>query len=104
MKEFLNLRQGNMTVMKYEKRFIELTKYAITFILDKKDKCKQIKEGLRIVIPVPVMASANWSDFSKLVEASLRENMLAEEGRNWKGRRSSRDLNYGKGSGKGFSK
>ncbi|KAA0060285.1 aldehyde dehydrogenase family 3 member F1 [Cucumis melo var. makuwa] len=37
-KEFLNLKQGNMTIAEYENKFIELVKYVISFIMDEEDK------------------------------------------------------------------
>lgn len=36
-KEFLNTKQGDMTIAEYEKKFTELTKYTISFIIDEKD-------------------------------------------------------------------
>lgn len=41
-----------MTIVEYEKRFTELTKYEIFFIMDKEDKCKRFEEGLRMAIRV----------------------------------------------------
>lgn len=56
-----------MTIVKYEKKFTKLAKYTISFVMDEEDKCKRFKKGLRTAIRVPVMASTNWSYFSKLL-------------------------------------
>ncbi|KAA0061175.1 Gag protease polyprotein [Cucumis melo var. makuwa] len=74
-KEFLNIRQGDMTVMEYEKRFIGLEKYVIPFILDEEDKFKHFKE-----------------------EAALRvESMLVKERTSLKGKKPNASLSEGKG-------
>ena len=36
-----------MTITEYEKKFTELVKYVITFVLDETGKCKRFEEGLR---------------------------------------------------------
>lgn len=45
-KEFMNLVQGDMTDAKYEKRFTELVKYALAFVIDEADKFKWFEEAL----------------------------------------------------------
>lgn len=45
-KEFMNLVQGEMTDAKSEKRFIELVKYALAFVIDEADKFKWFEEAL----------------------------------------------------------
>ena len=42
--------QGDKTVVKYEKKSIELAKYAIAFISNEDEKCKHFKEGVRTSI------------------------------------------------------
>lgn len=51
------LIQGNLTVSKYKKRYTELAKYALDFVTNETDKCKQFEEGLRTKIKAPVIAS-----------------------------------------------
>ena len=46
MNEFISLVQCDMTVAKYEKKFTELVKYALTFVTDEKDKCKRFEDSL----------------------------------------------------------
>lgn len=50
---------------------------------DEIDKCKRFEDGLWTEIRASVMASMDWSDLSKLVEADMRvERCLAEEKKN----------------------
>ncbi|KAA0054739.1 uncharacterized protein E6C27_scaffold437G00090 [Cucumis melo var. makuwa] len=78
-RELLSLEQSDKTVAMYEKKFTQLVKYAITFILDEEGKCKRFKEYLRTATRAVVTSSASWSDFSKLVEATIHaEKCLAE--------------------------
>lgn len=56
-KEFISLVQGNMTIAEYEKQFIELTKYALAFIVEEADKCKRFEESLRTETKAPVTTS-----------------------------------------------
>ncbi|KAA0042457.1 reverse transcriptase [Cucumis melo var. makuwa] len=69
--EFLRLIQGSMTVVEYEKKYTELSKYATRVIEDEVERCKRFEEGLK-EIHTPVTSCADWNDFSKLVEAALR--------------------------------
>lgn len=39
MEEFLQLKQGSMTMMEYETKFIELSKYCTPMVADEKKKC-----------------------------------------------------------------
>ncbi|KAA3466075.1 Hexaprenyldihydroxybenzoate methyltransferase, mitochondrial-like protein [Gossypium australe] len=45
-KEFLELKQGNMTVSEYEREFVRLSKYARECIPTKVAMCKRFEEGL----------------------------------------------------------
>ncbi|KAA0036513.1 DNA/RNA polymerases superfamily protein [Cucumis melo var. makuwa] len=59
--EFMNLVKGDITVEEYEKRFIELAKYASTFVIDEEDKCKQFKDGLQTEIRAWITNNMNWA-------------------------------------------
>ncbi|KAA0038229.1 uncharacterized protein E6C27_scaffold270G00690 [Cucumis melo var. makuwa] len=79
VEEWVNLVEKCFRVIEYPRD----RKYAISFIRDEKDKRKHFKEGLRTAIRVPVASSANWLDFSKLVEAVMRvENRSRSTKRN----------------------
>ncbi|MQL98986.1 hypothetical protein Taro_031703 [Colocasia esculenta] len=45
--EFLSLTQGSMTVLEYEARFAELSKYAPHIMIDERRKAKKFVMGLR---------------------------------------------------------
>ncbi|MQL79493.1 hypothetical protein Taro_011943 [Colocasia esculenta] len=45
--EFLSLTQGSMTVLEYEARFAELSKYAPHIVADERRKAKKFVMGLR---------------------------------------------------------
>lgn len=80
MNEFLRLVQGSMYVAEYEKRYTELAKYAMTIIADETHRCKRFEEGLRKMLCTPITVNAEWTNFSKLVEATMRvEKSLLEE-------------------------
>ncbi|KAA0056157.1 uncharacterized protein E6C27_scaffold697G00470 [Cucumis melo var. makuwa] len=80
-KEFLSLKQGDMTITEYERKFTKLAKYAMSYVVDEEEKCKHFDEGLRTTILVPMTASTNWSTFSKLVEEkkSSKEKRFSKE-------------------------
>ncbi|KAA0043557.1 zf-CCHC domain-containing protein [Cucumis melo var. makuwa] len=68
------------TVAEYGKKFMELARYVITFIMNEEDKCTHFEEGLRTSIRALVTACVGSLDFSKLVEAAIRiEKCLVEE-------------------------
>ncbi|TYK21573.1 uncharacterized protein E5676_scaffold275G00720 [Cucumis melo var. makuwa] len=76
--EFMSFIQSDMSVDEYESRFTKLAKNALAFVIDEIDKCKRFEQGLKGEIRTSVMASMNWLDFAKLVEATMRvESNLA---------------------------
>ncbi|XP_038904244.1 uncharacterized protein LOC120090589 [Benincasa hispida] len=78
--EFLKLVQGTMSVAEYEKKYTELSKYAISVIEDKRDRCRRFKDGLREDIRTPVTASVECNDFAQLVETTMRvERSISEK-------------------------
>ncbi|XP_022873327.1 uncharacterized protein LOC111392263 [Olea europaea var. sylvestris] len=69
--EFFMLVQGQMTVVEYQVKFIELSKYAQVLLSNKIDKCRRFENGLRENIR-SVVTGAGWNEFRKLVESVLR--------------------------------
>lgn len=57
--EFLHLEQGELTVIDYEKRFIELAKYAMMVVATERDRCRCFKTRLRPEIRIPIIALAS---------------------------------------------
>ncbi|CAL2270249.1 unnamed protein product [Prunus armeniaca] len=54
MEEFLQLEQGTMTVLEYEKKFNELSKYCIPLVEDENKKCqlftRRLKASIRDIV------------------------------------------------------
>ena len=46
-REFLTLRQGNMSVAKYEVKFTQLSHYVLAIVATERDKCRRFEEGLK---------------------------------------------------------
>ena len=45
-KQFLNMKQKNLSVAKYEKEFSHLNKYASEAVLTEAFQCRQFEDGL----------------------------------------------------------
>ena len=54
--DFLALRQGSTTVVEYERRFDELSHYAMQFISTEANRAKRFEQGLRPVIREKLVA------------------------------------------------
>ena len=64
-KQFLNLKQRNLSVTKYEKEFSHLGKYALEVVLTEAFRCRQFKDGLnesikRYLAPVTSLQQVNF--------------------------------------------
>ncbi|KAL2532905.1 CCHC-type domain-containing protein [Abeliophyllum distichum] len=67
-----------MTVSEYQKKFVELSKYAQVLVADERDRFRRFEDGLREEIRTS-LTSAEWTDLGKLVEAALRvEKSISE--------------------------
>ncbi|TYK29791.1 uncharacterized protein E5676_scaffold208G00070 [Cucumis melo var. makuwa] len=78
--EFLGLKQGSLSVAEYERKYIELSRYADIIVASKSDNCQRFERGLRFEIRTPVAAIAKWINFSQLMEIALRvEQSITEE-------------------------
>ena len=77
-KQFLNLKQRNLSVAEYEKEFSRLSKYAPELVLTKAFQCGQFEDGLhdslkRYLAP---MTSLQTVDFYQLVQATMKVERL----------------------------
>ena len=73
-KQFLNLKQRNLSVAEYEKEFNHLSKYAPESVLTETFWCRQFEDGLnesikRYLAPVTVLQQVN---FYRLVQAAMK--------------------------------
>ncbi|KAL5828107.1 hypothetical protein ACOSQ4_019904 [Xanthoceras sorbifolium] len=69
-KEFMNLKQRQMTVTEYEREFIKLSKYATEMVTTEENKCRRFEDGLNDYIRLQV-AAFEMIDFPRLVSAAL---------------------------------
>lgn len=74
MEEFLQVKQGSMTLLEYENKFIELSKYCAPLVADERKKCQLFTKGLRPAICdiVVVQRLVNYGDL--VMSASLIES------------------------------
>ncbi|KAA0037515.1 uncharacterized protein E5676_scaffold808G001020 [Cucumis melo var. makuwa] len=78
--EFLELKQGSLSMAEYERKYTELSRYAGMIMASESDRCHRFERGLRFEIRTPVTAIAKWTNFSQLVETALRvEQSIVEE-------------------------
>ncbi|XP_020421244.1 uncharacterized protein LOC109949586 [Prunus persica] len=74
MQEFLQLEQGMMTVLEYEKRFHDLSKYCLPLVEDESKKCQLFTMGLKASIR-DIVISQRLTNFGDVVmSASLIES------------------------------
>ena len=69
-KQFLNLKQRNLSVAEYEKEFSHLSKYAPESVLTETFRCRQFEDGLnesikRYLVPVTVLQQLNLYSWFK---------------------------------------
>ena len=73
-KQFLNLKQRNLSVAEYGKEFSHLSKYAPESVLTEAFQCKQFEDGLhesikRYLAPITIFQQVN---FYQLVQAAMK--------------------------------
>ena len=82
-KQFLNLKQRNLSVAEYGKEFSHLSKYAPESVLTETFRCRQFEDGLnesikRYLAPVTVLQQVN---FYQLVQAAMKVEKSEASGR-----------------------
>jgi hypothetical protein len=69
-KEFLSLKQGNMSVSEYRDKFIQLSRYASDEVADDERKQEHFMEGL--IGPLQYqLVSHTFSSFQRLLEKAI---------------------------------
>ena len=73
-KQFLNLKQRNLSMAEYEKEFSHLSKYAPESVLTEAFRCRQFEDGLnesitRYLAPVKILRQIN---FYQLVQVTMK--------------------------------
>ena len=77
-KQFLNLKQINLSVAEYEKEFSHLSKYAPELVLTEAFRCRQFEDGLHDSIKryLAPMTSLQTVDFYHMVQAAMKVERL----------------------------
>ena len=73
-KQFLNLKQRNLSVAEYEKEFSHLSKYAPESVLTEAFRCRQFEDGLNesIKIYLALVTVLQQVNFYQLVQAAMK--------------------------------
>ncbi|KAH6788127.1 hypothetical protein C2S52_007679 [Perilla frutescens var. hirtella] len=66
--ELINLRQGSMTVMEYERKFNQLSRYALHLVDTEEKKASNFEYGLRSEIAGILAAQGTIATYSEVVE------------------------------------
>ena len=69
--EFMNLKQGGITVAKYKQKFSELSEFAPTMVATNADRCKKFQDGLHVSIP-DRLTTLDTDDFNKWVNMAIK--------------------------------
>ena len=77
-KEFLNLKQNNMSIVDYEVQFNQLSRYASYMVATERDKCLKFEEGLTYAVRSKI-SSSDMESFAKLRAAAIRAERLSKE-------------------------
>ena len=75
-KQFLNLKQMNLSVPEYEKEFSHLSKYASELVLTEAFRCRQFEDGLHDSIYLAPMTSLQQVNFYQLVQVAMKAERL----------------------------
>ena len=78
--EFLQLVQGSLTVEEYEKKFLDLSRFATSVVGNERERCRRFEEGLQFEIRTTVTAS-RYTEFAEVVEVARRVEHSISEGR-----------------------
>ena len=95
-KEFLELKQGRMTVTEYERKFVRLSRYARECVSTEAIMCKRFEDGLNEDIKL-LVDILEIKEFLVLVERACKADELRKEKRkaNFEAR-DSRKRSFGK--------
>ena len=77
-KQFLNMKQRNLSMAEYEKEFIHLSKYAPETVLTEAFRCRQFEDGLHDSIKryLASVTSLQQVNFYQLVQAAMKVERL----------------------------
>ena len=80
-KQFLNLKQRNLSMAKYEKEFSHLSKYAPESVLTEAFLCRKFEDGLNESIKRYLAAVTTFQqvNFYQLMQAAMREIRVKQQ-------------------------
>ncbi len=93
-REFLALRQRQLTLFEYEWEFMRPSVYALEIMPTEVDKCRRFKDGLNDNIRL-IVTSHHFTDFSLLVASALDVERVRDD------EQSRRDKQHKTGPGQG---
>ena len=70
----MRLTQRSMLVVDYEVAFIEISKFAETFVMDEREKCRLFQDGLNLSIQAKTRMQ-HYNCYSDLVQEALERLM-----------------------------
>lgn len=77
-REFLNLKQGMMSVADYEVKFTQLSHYATAMVATERDRCRHFEEGLNYKIRSKI-TPGDLRSYTDLRAAAIRAERLIKE-------------------------
>ncbi len=96
-REFINLRQKQLTVAEYEKEFIRLSRYEREIVSNEAERCRRFKEGINDNIKI-MITTLGIMDFIKLIEVALKVERVKVSEQNRKDRQCKREFGQGQSS------
>ena len=75
---FHNLKQRQMSVIKYQREFTRLSKYALEMLVTEEEKCRKFEDDLNDYILAHVIGFFH-EDFSKIVTCALNVERVKKE-------------------------
>ena len=77
-REFHNLKQRQMSVTEYQRKFTRLSKYALEMLVTEEEKCRKFEDGLNDHIRAHVTGFFH-DDFSKIMTCALNVERVKKE-------------------------
>ena len=70
-REFLYLKQGNLTILQYNSEFRKLSRFAPSLVASEQDRIKRFHEGLRPIMQKD-LATSKFTTYAELLDTALK--------------------------------
>jgi len=90
-REFISLRQKQLSVVEYEREFVRLSRYGREIVLTEAKRCRRFEEALNDNIKVMITA-LEITNFGKLVDAASKVERVRINEQNRRERQQKRGL------------